>query len=291
MPLSEQALSVVTRPLMREQIKQRPGKAGMIFNYISADLVIELLNEAFEHRWSTAIISSAIHDRTAVVGLELTVWDREENSIHKQQFGSCEMNAGMGPGEAFKGAASDALKKAATLLGIGLELYQDGDTASAAPRLPQTQSRPTPPKAPSAPSASRAPVTPPRGPAALTSPAPAAAPPRPAAPRAPATPPSGNPFASGTSGTTASVPAPPKPVAPAAPAPPRANPFASAAATASGPNSTQMNAMTNLAARKNLSQPEMVALAGVSDEQGNAVTTFEELTHAQAIQVIKAAQL
>ncbi len=291
MPLSEQALSVVTRPLTKEQIKQRPGKAGMIFNYISADLVIELLNEAFEHRWSTAIISSAIHDKTVVVGLELTVWDGEGDSIHKQQFGSCDMNAGMGPGEAFKGAASDALKKSATLLGIGLELYQDDETSSSAPRLPKNQSRPTPPKAPSAPSASRVPATPPRGPAALTSPAPAAAPPRLAAPRAPATPPSGNPFASGTSGTTASVPAPPKPVAPAAPAPPRANPFASAAATASGPNSTQMNAMTNLAARKNLSQPEMIALAGVSDEQGNAVTTFEELTHAQAIQVIKAAQL
>jgi len=49
--------------------------------------------------------------------------------------------------------------------------------------------------------------------------------------------------------------------------------------------------MTNLAARKNLSQPDMIALAKISDEQGSPVETFEELTRDQAIQVIKAAQL
>ena len=283
MPLSDQALSVVTRPLDKGQIKQRPGKGGIkSFSYITADHVIDLLNEAFEHRWGTSIVSSVIHEKTAVVGLELTVWDAEGNSIHKQQFGSCDMNAGMGPGEAFKGAASDAIKKCATLLGIGLELYQDDDAASKlAPRLPQTPSRPAPPKAPSAP---RAPAAPPRAPA-------------PSAPasRAPAPPKPGNPFGNGPSTTTASVPAPPKPSAPsavpAAPAPPRANPFASAASTAAGPNSTQISAMTNLAARKNLSQPDMIALAKISDEQGSPVETFEELTRDQAIQVIKAAQL
>jgi len=52
-----------------------------------------------------------------------------------------------------------------------------------------------------------------------------------------------------------------------------------------------MNAMVNLAARKSLSQPDMIALAKITDEQGNSVQTFDELTHSQAIQVIKAAQL
>ena len=279
MPLSEQALAVVTRPLAKDKIKQRQGPAGMKFNYISTDVVIGLLNEAFVHNWNTRIVSSTIYDGTAVVGLELSVPDADGQYIAKQQFGSCNITKGMGPGEAFKGAASDAIKKCATLLGIGLELYQDDDTASKpGPRLPQTPSRPAPPKAPSAP---RAPAASPRAPA----------PPAPA-PRAPATSKPGNPFGNGPSTTTASVPAPPKPSAPsAAPAPPRANPFASAASTAAGPNSTQISAMTNLAARKNLSQPDMIALAKISDEQGSPVQTFEELTRDQAIQVIKAAQL
>lgn len=286
MPLNKQALSVVDRPLPKEQIKQRPGKGGMTFSYISADLVIRLLNEAFEHRWSTSIVSNAMHDSTAVVGLELTVWDADGNSIHKQQFGSCEVGRGMGPGEAFKGAASDALKKAATLLGLGLELYEDSDETTAPPaRLPQASPRTAPPKPSSPPNASSTP------------PAPAATPKAPPAPRTPVPPKPGNPFANSSSTTTASVPAPPKPAAPAGPsapsvpAPPRNNPFASASASASGPNPTQMNAMTNLAQRKNLSQSDMIALANIIDEHDSPVQTFEELTHAQAIQVIKAAQL
>ncbi len=279
MSLSDKAFGVITRPLAKGQIKQRPGKGGVkSFNYISTAHVIELLNEAFSHHWNTRIISSVVHGDTAVVGLELAVPDENGQYIVKQQFGSCDMNKGMGPGEAFKGAASDAIKKCATLLGLGLELYQDEDTPSnSGPRLPQTVSRPTSsgklsaPKPPAAPRSAT-----PAAPKAATPPAP-----RGASPSKP-----NNPF--GASGAVANVPAP-KPATP--PAPSRANPFTSAAANAAGPNSTQMNAMVNLAARKNLSQPEMIALAKVTDAQGNSVQMFEELTHSQAIQVIKAAQL
>jgi hypothetical protein len=71
---------------------------------------------------------------------------------------------------------------------------------------------------------------------------------------------------------------------------PKTNPFESQN-TASGPNSTQINALTNLSERKGLSQPDMIALAGVADETGGPKQTFEELSHAEAIQVIKASQL
>jgi hypothetical protein len=58
-----------------------------------------------------------------------------------------------------------------------------------------------------------------------------------------------------------------------------------------GPNSTQLNALINLSQKKSLSQPDMIALAGVMDELGNPKQSFEELSHAEAIQVIKASQL
>lgn len=275
MALSNKALEVVTRPLPREQVKQRPGKGGMTFNYISADLVIELLNEAFDRSWSTKILSSEVHDNTVVIGLELSVPDENGHPVVKQQFGSCDVGRGMGFGEAFKGAASDALKKAATLLGLGLELYHDEEVAAPAPRLPQAK--------------------PPQG--RLAAPQ-KAAPAPPSPPRAPSAPKGGNPFANGNgngNGSTASVPAP-KPAAPPAPrnvpapAASRANPFASGASNDSGPNSTQMNAMVNLAAKKNLSQEQMIALADITDAHGSPVQTFEELTRPQAIEVIKAAQ-
>lgn len=263
MSLSNKALGVVTRSLPKDKIKQRPGKGGMTFNYISADLVIDLLNEAFEHTWSTCIVSREVIDDTAVVGLELTVPSSNTDvPIRKQQFGSCDIGRGMGPGEAFKGAASDALKKAATLLGIGLELYQDDDTSSTPTRLPQ-QSKPksAPPAPKSAPKAD-------------------------------------NPFSNGSPAIVASVPAPkrsappaPKAASASAVPAPRANPFVSESTREDGPNSIQMSALLNLSSRKDLSQSDMIALVGVDDAQGNPVQSFEELTRTQAIEVIKAAQL
>jgi outer membrane biosynthesis protein TonB len=301
MPLTDLAKNVIERPLPKEKIRQRPGKGGLTFDYVTPDFVIDLLNEAFEYRWSTSIFHQTMHGDTAVVGVNLTVWDAEGNPINKAQFGSCDVGRGMGPGEAFKGAASDAMKKAATLLGVAIELYQEEETpAAAASKFTKPVVPPRAPTPPSAPAAPVAPPTPPRpvASAPVAPPAPRPAPPAPvAAPQAaPARKP--NPFATGNG--TAAVPkpaapapapvaAPPRPVSVAAAAP-KTNPFASRTA-GTGPNSTQLNALTNLSQKKGLSQPDMIALAGVVDELGNPKQSFEELSHAEAIQVIKASQL
>ena len=314
MPLNEQAKNVIERSLPKEKIKQRPGKAGMTYDYVTPDFIISLLNEAFDYRWSTDVFHQTMYGDTAVVGLNLSVWDAENNCINKAQFGSCDVGRGMGPGEAFKGATSDAMKNAATLLGVALELYGDDETTKPQFQKPTVPTRapapPVPPKAPSAAPAPPRPPTPlqaapaPPGPAPAAPAAPVPAPAVPAAPVAPAAPgtaPSAapvvatppkpvNPFANG--GTPASVPkpAPPMPPKPVEVSAPRTNPFASKA-SASGPNSTQINALTNLAEKKGLGQSDMVALAGVIDSDGSPKQTFEELTHAEAIQVIKASQL
>lgn len=295
MSLTPKAKDLIERPLPPEKIKQRPGKAGMTFSYITPDFVISCLNEAFDYRWDTRIVSSSMHDTTAVVSLELTVYDAEENRISKQQFGSCDVGRGMGPGEAFKGAASDALKKCATLLGLGLELYLD-DADEKPFRPPQASAARPAPARPAAPVASPKPkgvgrpVPPPKS-SMSAMPSMPARPAAPAAPAAPAPPKPGNPFAKengGAAATTARIPAP-KPMA--SPAPPKANPFAKSIGTTGGPSSTQISAMTNIASRKNLSQAEMVALASIADTEGNPIETFDELTSDQAIQVIRAAQL
>jgi hypothetical protein len=276
MALDQTAISVLNRPLPKDKIQKRPGKAGMEFSYITPDFVIDTLNEAFSSDWSTRIVSSTMYENVAVVGLELEVPTAEGKTVRKQQFGSCEVTRGLGTGEAFKGAASDALKKCATLLGLGLELYKD-DEVPAAPTPPQFRapSRPSAPPAPVRPSSPVAPARPVPAPRAAT---PAPAKPAPVAPKA--TP---NPFGGGN---TAAVP---KPAAPRAPAAPRENPFTSNA-EASGPNSTQMNAMVNLADRKGVTPAALISLAGIVDDLGSPVQSFEDLNRDQAIQVIKAAQ-
>jgi hypothetical protein len=290
MPLDSNAISVLTRPLPKDKIQTRPGKGGLAFSYITPDFVIDILNEAFGSEWNTRIVSHAVFaDNVAVVGLELSVPTTDGKYVAKQQFGSCEITRGLDVGSAFKGAASDALKKCATLLGLGLELYKDEEPV-ASPTPPQFR---TPP-APAAPRPSSPAPAAPRLPVAAPSARPVAppAPPKPAAPPAPKL--AGNPF----SGTGAANPAPlakptpppARPVSVPAPAAPRTNPFTSNA-EASGPNSTQLNAMTNLANRKGLTPSALIALAAIVDGHGQPVGSFEELTREQAIQVIKAAQL
>ncbi len=310
MPLNEQAKNVIERPLPKEKIKQRPGKAGMTYDYVTPDFIISLLNEAFDYRWNTVITHRTMVADTAVVELQLTVWDAENQAIVKTQYGSCDVGRGMGPGEAFKGAASDAMKKAATLLGVALELYGGDETPKQQFQEPTKATRPSAPPAPPAPPSPAAtppaPPAPPKPVAAATptpptaptpaAPAPAATPPKPAAgPQAPPKP--INPFANGG---TAKVPKPTPPPNVASkqgvPPPPKAasvpktNPFESHT-TASGPNSTQINALNALAGKKDLSPPDMIALAEVVDELGHPKQAYDDLSHAEAIQVIKASQL
>jgi len=287
MSLSSKAFDVVSRPIPTEQIKKRPGKAGMEFSYITPDFVIDTLNEAFEHRWDTKIVYQGVHDVVVVVGLRLTVHDEAGNSIEKEQFGSCEITRGLGVGEAFKGATSDAMKKCATLLGVGLELYRDDDVHSGPPTSPQFRPPQAAPKGALPPKPVAAPAKPP---AAAPAPRPpVASPARPVAsvPVPKREHPFGVPVASPAPIAQRQPPAPLKTPPVAAP---KVNPFAQAVGESTGPNSTQLNALVNLAQRKNVSPSNLIALASVTDGSGNPITTFEDLTRDQAIQVIRAAQ-
>lgn len=301
MPITEKAKSVIERPLDKNRIKQRSGGAGgMTFDYIGAEYAIQLLNEAFDYSWDSRVFHHENTGDLVIVGVELKVWDDAGNSVTKQQFGSCNINRGVDVGSAFKGAASDGLKKCASQLGLALELYLD-EPASAGFNAPTRQpaaaptkpapSRPTPapharrppPSAPPAPPARRPPMP---DPGPRTNPLPSGQAPAPTQPhKPPAVPRRVNPFEK-DGATTASVPRTPAPAAPVK----RADPFGGGAAER-GINTTQMSALTSLAGKKGISPPNLIALAEIADPQGAPKQEFENLTHGEAIQVIKAAQL
>lgn len=310
MAISEKARSVIERPLDKSRVKSRQGGQGMTFDYIGTEHAIQLLNEAFDYAWDSRVVEHDImaDGSLAVALVEIKVWDETGSPVVKQQFGSCNINRGVDPGAALKGAASDGLKKCASQLGVALELYLDdapSSTFTPPTRPAATPSRPTPASAP-APSPAAAPA-PPKPPAAPPKP-----PGPPAARTAPPAPPTDrpNPFTGQGAGNTASVPKPPAPVAapPARPAPPAAAPApppvaASAAAapparpnpfggddSSKGISSVQMSALMALSQKKGVGQPDLIALAGVVDPQGSPKQTFEELTHAEAIEVVKSAQ-
>jgi hypothetical protein len=114
-----------------EQVKQRDGSFGFgkKLNYIEGHAVIQRLNDAFEHNWSFEILSHEIQGDSVIVLGKLSA-----EGIIKNSFGSSkitkvrETGAVLSIADDLKSASTDSLKKCATLLGVGLHLYQDKST-------------------------------------------------------------------------------------------------------------------------------------------------------------------
>ena len=145
----EKAKQVVIRPIPDQLIKQRPGGGGKSLSYLSGSTVIDLLNEAFGYLWSWEQTEQWVqksepkfnpkYDKEPVpqgpvahVKGRLTVHLPQEDgsmiNITKTGYGSkAVMGTQMDQESIFKAAGTDALKKAASLFGIGLELYRDED--------------------------------------------------------------------------------------------------------------------------------------------------------------------
>jgi hypothetical protein len=143
--MSDNAKKVIEAPISKELIKKRSAGFGKDLNYISGSTVIDLLNKAFNYRWSfvikdMTIVQSEPSKKGAqppymqVLG-QLIV---PELGVVKEQYGTKIILGGATEQEGVaKAAATDALKKCATLLGIGLELYED--EATPAPNNNRTQ--------------------------------------------------------------------------------------------------------------------------------------------------------
>jgi hypothetical protein len=106
---------VLNRPFLPEQIKNRQGPQGKVISYVDVATVSERLNEAFEHRWNFEVVRHEVHDHEVIVLGKLTA-----DGVIKTAFGGSAITTdkeGMAVsiGDDLKAAASDALKKSASL--------------------------------------------------------------------------------------------------------------------------------------------------------------------------------
>lgn len=153
--------SVVGAPLPDNLIQQRDGGGGKKLSYLSGSTVTDMLNNAFGYMWSwkvkeqwieqsqpffnqyskaTEKIINPANGKTGawedqgpvahVLGT-LTIWLKNGPQVvplEKDGYGSKSILGKQNDQESiFKAAGTDALKKAASLLGIGLELYRNED--------------------------------------------------------------------------------------------------------------------------------------------------------------------
>lgn len=118
---------ILERPFDKEQIKQRKGNFGDTIDYIETHAVIQRLNDAFDGQWSFEVLNQENTGTQVIVLGKLTA-----EGISKCQFGCSNITFNSKTGEVislgddWKAAASDALKKCATLFGVGLHLYGAG---------------------------------------------------------------------------------------------------------------------------------------------------------------------
>ncbi len=142
------------RPFEAQLIKQRRGQGGKSLSYVEGAEYIKRLNEAFVGEWSFEVLEHHIHERDVIVLGKLTA-----GGIAKTAFGGSSITFNSSTGEALsladdlKSAATDALKKASSLFGLGLHLYGgDPDQAPAQKSKPQASAPRTAASGPRAPS-------------------------------------------------------------------------------------------------------------------------------------------
>ena len=118
---------LLEKPFDPNQIKQREGNFGKMLDYVEGHQIIQRLNDAFDANWSFAILKDKILQETDEV---VVIGELRAGDIVKTQFGSSRITRAktgemVSLADDSKAAATDALKKAATLLGVGLHLYSN----------------------------------------------------------------------------------------------------------------------------------------------------------------------
>ena len=120
--------ALLEKPFEPSQIKQRQGNFGHILDYVEGHVVTSRLNEAFDGNWSFEVVKYRILKDTDEV---LVLGKLTAEGVTKMAFGSKEIErskdtkAIISLGDDLKASSTDALKKAASLLGVGLYLYSD----------------------------------------------------------------------------------------------------------------------------------------------------------------------
>lgn len=122
--MEEKTRQILDREFKKSSIKTKPGRGNTRLSYVEGANYIRRLNEAFGGEWSFEIVEYQILESEVIVRGRITVLGAD-GSIIKEQWGGHPRNRGSDLGDVLKSATTDALKKCASLFGVGLHLYSD----------------------------------------------------------------------------------------------------------------------------------------------------------------------
>ena len=121
-------LDDLSKPFSVEQVKQRQGRGGLVLDYVSIDDTIRRLNDVLGFTWSTEFFDVTVReDGTVYVALTLVVYHDDGSRTIRTGVGAAKgvdyKDRGIDPDDVIKTAQAEALKKAANLYGVALELW------------------------------------------------------------------------------------------------------------------------------------------------------------------------
>lgn len=129
---------ILTAPFPQEAVCQEatPKADGFRPSYIPWDLITKRLDEAFGGAWSWEIVKTEIQSNTWLVHGRLSVPTVEDSTkcvtnVTKDGFGTAAIVSPTSLGDDLKSACTEALKRAAVLLGVGAQLYRRDNQVAA----------------------------------------------------------------------------------------------------------------------------------------------------------------
>ena len=166
-PLSDEQISLISQPTPSEHVEFGPGRGGMLLAYVKISYAIQMLNRIFGYNWSVEhgdpIILEASDEVLVPTRLVVRLpHDGGEIEVVKTQYGRDDIARNrqgqiVSQGDAIKSAASDGLKKCASLWGMFADVYsgeatiEAGRQQDATEDVPPTITRPSVPPMPDVP--------------------------------------------------------------------------------------------------------------------------------------------
>ena len=121
-------LQTLLKRTPKAYVRERPAKGGGTWNFVSGGYVKKVLNIMFGWDWDFEVISEQVAFGQVIVKGKLTCRSNGKEIV-KMQFGKKDIIFKKGTqdpldiGNDFKSAATDALKKCASELGIAADIY------------------------------------------------------------------------------------------------------------------------------------------------------------------------
>jgi len=125
----EEQINLIFLPTPSAFIKQRPGRGGMTFDYVEANYIFQRLNAIFRCDWDVDIVEQNIYKEAGQIATKarLTVRFADGRVVSKTAWGGSDIKVSgekvVDIADDLKGSESDAIKKAASMLGLCWDVY------------------------------------------------------------------------------------------------------------------------------------------------------------------------